>query len=196
MPLDPRESAIEPAHELARLRDAYARIGAVMALERDVARSVAHGVSGWSAEEHVAHVALANELSLRNVMNLVAREGVLIRHDGAPIPEGVRVLQAGVIPRGAARAPRMVTPPRVIDRALLEGWLRDNRRDLDRVAELAPELAVAPGRIRHQLLGPLDALQWLRFAAVHTGHHLAIVAEVLAGLEAERGQMGGAPRER
>jgi hypothetical protein len=187
---------IEPAHELARLRAAYARIEAVMALEHDVARRVAPGVSGWSAEEHVAHVALANELSLRNVANLVAREGALIRMDGVPLPEGLRVLQAGVIPRGAARAPRMVTPPRVIDRALLEGWLADNRRDLGRVAELASELASAPGCIPHQLLGPLDALQWLRFAAVHTAHHLALVDEVLAAGGARPASGAGAPPNR
>jgi hypothetical protein len=171
---------IEPAHELARLRDAYARIDAVMALERESACHVAAGVSGWSAEEHVAHVALANELSLRNVLNLVARTGALIRPDGTPHPDGARALQAGVLPRGVARAPRMVTPPRTIDRELLVGWLADNRRDLTAVEERAGELAGTPGRIPHQLLGPLDALQWLRFAAVHTGHHLAIVGEVLA----------------
>ena len=175
---------IEPAHELERLTAAYVTIDDVLALEREVARRVAPSVSGWSAEEHVAHVALANELSLRNVMNLVAREGVLIQPDGRPIPEGLQVLRAGVIPRGVARSPRMVTPPRAIDRALLSDWIRDNRRDLARVAELAPELASAPGRIPHQLLGPLDALQWLRFAAVHTAHHVGIAREVLAALGA------------
>jgi hypothetical protein len=186
MPSSPPDAerawAIEPAQELARLRAAYATIDALMALEPELARSVARAVSGWSAEEHVAHVALANELSLRNVLNLVAREGLLIQPDGEPIPEGLSVLRSGVIPRGVARSPRMVTPPRSIDRALLAEWIRDNRRDLARVTELAPEIASAPGRIPHQLLGPLDALQWLRFAAVHTAHHLTLASEVLGAL--------------
>jgi hypothetical protein len=39
-------------------------------------------------------------------------------------------------------------------------------------------------KIPHQVLGPLDAPQWLRFAAVHTRHHLGIAYEVLAQLGA------------
>ena len=35
-------------------------------------------------------------------------------------------------------------------------------------------------KIPHQLLGPLDAPEWLRFARVHTEHHLAIVDELLS----------------
>ena len=32
----------------------------------------------------------------------------------------------------------------------------------------------------HQLLGPLSAALWVRFAAVHTRHHLLITREMLS----------------
>jgi hypothetical protein len=139
------------------------------------------GVSGWSAEQHLAHVALANELVLRNLKSLVAGRGALVVEGGEP-RAGVReLLEHGRLPRGAAQAPRMVRPPEVIERELLRQWLADGRREL---AALDPR-TIVPGRLRvpHQLLGPLDAPEWMRFAVVHTAHHLAIAREVLLALD-------------
>jgi len=138
-------------------------------------------VSGWSAEQHLAHVALANELVLRNLKSLALGRGALIVEGGEPKP-GVRaILESGRLPRGVAQAPRMVRPPESIERALMLQWLEDGRREL---ASLDPRTIVA-GRLRvpHQQLGPLDAQEWMRFAVAHTRHHLVIAREVLVALD-------------
>jgi hypothetical protein len=138
-------------------------------------------VSGGSAEQHLAHVALANELVLRNLKSLALGRGALVVAGGEP-KAGVReILAGGRLPRGVAQAPRMVRPPAVIERELMLQWLADGRRELQ---ALDPR-AIVPGSLRvpHQLLGPLDAPEWLRFGVVHTRHHLGIAREVLVALE-------------
>jgi hypothetical protein len=141
-------------------------------------------VSGWSPEQHLAHVALANELVLRNVKSIAKGSGLLLVQGGEPKPGVLAMLAEGALPRGRAQAPRMVRPPDSIERELLHQWLADGRNEL---AALDPA-TLAPGELKvpHQLLGPLDAPQWARFAAVHTRHHLVIVREVLEALRAVR----------
>ncbi len=138
---------------------------------------VAAGVSGWSAEQHLAHVALANELVLRNLKSLAKGSGLLVVEGGEPVPGALEILAGGRIPRGAAQSPRIVRPPAAVERALLLEWLADARREL---AALDPHAIRSTNqRIPHQILGPLDAPQWLRFGVVHSRHHLAIAREVL-----------------
>jgi hypothetical protein len=141
----------------------------------------APAVSGWSAEQHLAHVALANELVVRNLKSLAARKGALIVEGGEPQPWVGEMFAAGRLPRGKAQAPRMVRPPETIERELMLQWLADGKREL---AALDPR-AIVPGtlRIPHQLIGPLDAPQWLRFGVVHTRHHMLIGREVLVALD-------------
>jgi hypothetical protein len=143
----------------------------------------APAVSGWCAEQHLAHVALANELVLRNLKSLALGRGALVVEGGEPLEIVPTMLDSGRLPRGRAQAPRMVRPPEVIERELMLQWLADARRDL---AALDPR-TIVPGRLRipHQLLGPLDAVQWLRFGVVHTTHHMTIAREVLVALDDE-----------
>jgi hypothetical protein len=92
------------------------------------------------------------------------------------------MLASGVIPRGRAQSPRMVRPPAEFDRELLLQWIGDDRREiekLDPAGIVASEL-----RVPHQLLGPLDAPQWLRFAVVHTRHHLEIARDIAKASDA------------
>lgn len=171
-------SPFDPARDLATLRAQYVFVDEL--LERfgaELARAeLAH--SAWSPEHHLAHLALANELVLKNVKNLVRGEGMLVVRGGEPHPGALPVLESGRIPRGRAQSPRMVRPPDAVDRELLRQWLADARKELDALdarVVVATEL-----KIPHQLLGPLDAPQWVRFGAVHTRHHLEIACEVLS----------------
>ena len=166
----------------------HARLGALqLAIDEWIERAgerlvqAAPAVSGWSAEQHLAHVALANELVLRNLKSLALGRGALLVEGGEPKPGVRELLDAGRLPRGVAQAPRMVRPPEVIERDLMLQWLADARREL---AALDPR-TIVPGTLRvpHQLLGPLDALQWLRFGVAHTRHHLLIAREVLVALD-------------
>lgn len=169
---------MKPADDLRALLAHYEWIEALLAAAPPALRTAAPAVSGWDAEHHVAHVALANELVLRNLRSLASGAGALVQRGGEPIPQAHELIASGTIPRGRAPAPRMVRPPERVDPQLLRQWLDEARagyRALDAASVVASEL-----KIPHQLLGPLDAPQWLRFGAVHTRHHLLIAREVLA----------------
>jgi len=167
----------DPRQDLATLRAQYDLIDELLERFGGQLAGAVPAISGWSPEHHLAHVALANELVLRNLKSLAKGEGLLIVRGGEPLAPTVPMLAAGRLPRGKAQAPRMVRPPETVERELLRQWLDDGRRELealDAAAVVAGEL-----KVPHQLLGPLDAPQWARFAAVHTAHHLTIVLEVL-----------------
>ena len=57
-------------------------------------------------------------------------------------------------------------------------------------ARQCAELEAAPARVPHQLLGPLSAALWVRFAATHTRHHVAIAREILTAAGAQVGGNG------
>jgi len=172
--------AFDPAQDLRELDALQTELEALLALDAALLETVAPERSGWSSVQHLAHVALANELVLRNLKSLADGRGLLIVRGGEPHPRALELLAAGRLPRGQAQSPRMVRPPERVERALLAQWLADGRRarnELDASALVPSEL-----KIPHQLLGPLDAPQWARFAVVHTRHHLAIVREILGEL--------------
>lgn len=173
-------SPFPPEPELASLRADYAAIAELRA--RPIAQlvRVTSSISGWSAEQQIAHLALANELVCRNVQSLLAGAGALVVPAGETEPRVLALLVAGRFPRGAAQSPRMVRPPERIERELLDSWIEAGRSGFERFAREPAALSAARLRIPHQILGPLDAAQWLRFAAMHTRHHLEIARELLA----------------
>jgi hypothetical protein len=171
-------SGFDPAADLIALRTLQEELDGLLALEPARLARVVPAVSAWSSEQHLAHVALANELILRNLRSLASGRGVLLVHGAESNPRALALLAEGRLPRGQAQSPRMVRPPERVERALLTQWLTDGRAAL---ADLDPRtLPEDEPKIPHQLLGPLDAPQWARFAVVHTRHHLAIVREILA----------------
>lgn len=134
--------------------------------------------SGWSALEHIFHLDLANEMSLKNAANLVADRGRL-RCELQPLaPRALEVLRSGRIPSGA-QAPRFATPPPEPDLEIVRGIHSDVCAQVEALAS-AGALPSGPLGIPHQLLGTLSAAQWLRFARMHTSHHLSILRAVLA----------------
>lgn len=173
--------------ELGALSALYDSVDVLLRLDPERLMRVVPASSGWCAEQHLAHVTLANELVLRNIASLASGRGVLIVRGGVPHPKALQVLETGRIPRGEATAPRMVRPPEKVQRELLAQWLADGRRALGELLAL-DDAALAPSELKipHQLLGPLDLPQWTRFGVVHTRHHLAIAEEVLGEASAER----------
>ncbi|HVS17034.1 MAG TPA: DinB family protein [Planctomycetota bacterium] len=168
------------ATELARLREDYVAIERLLQRSDERLARVVPPVSGWSAEQHLAHLALANELVCRNLRSLLKGSGALVIDEGDPPADALAVLESGRFPRGAAQAPRMVRPPEQVRRDYLADWLAGNRLDFDELSARTGEIEAASKRIPHQVLGPLTAARWLRFAAMHTRHHLDIAREVLS----------------
>lgn len=179
-------TAFDPGSEIAHLREDLAAILRLLERSADELGRPASWISGWSAEQHLAHLALANELVCRNVRSLLKGQGALVIDEGEPPPEALAVLAAGRFPRGAAQAPRMVQPPDPVRRDYLSEWLQGNARDFAELAGRGAEIEAATQRIPHQVLGPLTAAQWVRFAAMHTRHHFDIAREVLAATRARQ----------
>lgn len=168
----------DPQRSLARLAALQERVEALAALPEATLFREHPGVSGWTLAQHLFHVSLASELSLKNALALVARRGALIRPCTPLVPEAADVLRRGRIPRGTAQAPRFVRPPATLGPESLREFVAASARVLSEALPRARELAEAPGCIPHQLLGDLDACAWARFARVHTAHHLRIVQDL------------------
>ena len=171
---------LDPTADWTGLAAGIGELGTLLARDADVLLERRPDVSGWSAAEHAFHVTLADELCLKNVHSLLAGKGMLVRPLENRLPEALELLRRDSFPRGEAEAPRFVRPPKRIDLAFL-GELLEGVRGLH--AELEPHLASLPDTplgVPHQVLGDLDACEWLRFAHVHTRHHVAIAGDVLA----------------
>lgn len=166
--------------EFESLARSYAEIERTLALPPDLVARVAPQVSGWSAEQHIAHLSLANELVARNLRSLLKGSGPFVVESGEPPAEALAILAAGALPRGRAQAPRIVRPPEAVNREYLADWLAGNARDFAELRGKADELRACTKKVPHQILGPLTALEWVRFAATHTEHHLAIARELVA----------------
>jgi hypothetical protein len=172
-------ASFDPRADLAQLDALYTEIRAWLALPRERVLRVDPEISGWNAEQHVVHCSLANELVGRNLKSLLKGAGLLVVDTGEPVEGALEILASGRIPRGTAQAPRIVRPPELVERAYLLEWLEGNEREFAEARQRLDELVAAPKRIPHQILGPLTAVQWVRFAAVHTAHHMAIARELL-----------------
>ncbi|MFT4538088.1 MAG: hypothetical protein ACI841_003716 [Planctomycetota bacterium] len=178
-PNEPFEFDIDPGLELRELRAAYGRLIQLRAELGEAQFAVQGQLSQWSPAAHFYHLLLAGDLALRNVRSLVARKGRLIMQEGGPNALAREVLVRGTYPRGKSQAPRMVQPPDPIEKDLLAMEVDVFAKALDVADGLREEVLQAPGLIPHHALAELTAAQWLRFARLHTEHHLAIVADIV-----------------
>ena len=70
-------------------------------------------------------------------------------------------------------------PPPVVDLDLVREIALGVRQTLDRLGAATERIAAAPNGIPHQALGILSAGEWVRFARMHTAHHLAILRRLI-----------------
>ena len=133
-------------------------------------------MSGWSAAQHLYHVALATDLALSCVATILAGTSPRVRQDLPKSELFAQLLARGSFPRGT-QAPRLVIPPTTINLDFLEQELATASAAAAKFQ--GQNLSQATGRIMHEILGGLDAKEWLAFAQMHVTHHLNI-AEGLA----------------
>ena len=157
-------------NEILALEREFDRIGALLAIEPDATTARAEKVSGWSVAEQVDHML---KVVLAQVDRLAERR---------PVKRGINlvgriVLLRGRIPRGVGKSPERVLPaPR--PRAELVEQLAAARGRLAALAADA-ELRADPRPLApHPYFGGLTPRQALRFLAIHTDHHLRIVADI------------------
>ncbi len=132
-------------------------------------------VSGWSPADHLYHMLLINGGVYRTV-------GKLMQPDAPTACEPsdlARSFMAGSgFPRGRIQAPETVRPPADLNRAGLDRVVALSARSRASTEPLLGQLAALPTALPHPLLGPITAPAWLRFARIHTDHHLAIIGDI------------------
>ncbi len=135
-------------------------------------------VSGWSCGEHAGHLAMVTHRVAAGIEeNLLDPQRDV---EGEWTEPAGAVLEAGDFPRGAAQSPPEVDPagrPREDFLPVLPGaesaW--------HEVGSKVDRLLDCPARFHHFVLGYLTSAEWVRFCALHTAHHLAVVRDIRAG---------------
>jgi hypothetical protein len=148
-------------------------------------------VSGWAPVSHVHHVALVNRNVALALTMIESERGV------EPPGESGRmvkvVLEREKIPRGQVKAPEMVAPPDQPDRKAASAALSQAGKRLEALAAKLESLAEKTGRVPHPILGPMSAEEWLRFARVHSRHHLDIISDIRRAAASSGGETAKSP---
>ena len=157
---------------LSRIRSQNERIRALVQSGDARLAAAQPRISAWSVSEHVDHV-------LKVAQSIVRRVN---QADAEPGKRGITflgraVLLGGWIPRGRGKSPERLAGTRVAA-AEIESSLAKLEQMMAAVVIDACESSRRP-TVPHPLFGGLTPTQALRFAVVHTNHHLRIVADIL-----------------
>jgi DinB superfamily len=153
---------------LARIREQLLRMRAIVQSPRLL--DAKQSISNWSPAEHIDH-------SVKVALSIVNR---LTKPEPVERPLsflGRAVLYCNWIPRGRGRSPAKLhgarETPLVLETALTK--LEERLASVSAADVDAARMPVVP----HPRFGGLTPQQALRFLAIHTEHHLKIVAEIL-----------------
>ncbi len=139
--------------------------------------------SSWSPVEHVVHLCLVNDWIVGAIDDLRDTQDSDASRDPEKRPRrtwvGRLAMTLGWIPRRRGKAPEFVRPEARTDLDSAREALDSSRARIDACAEWIPNLDSTPGFSPHHLFGDLSAFDWLRFARIHTDHHLKIIVDLL-----------------
>jgi hypothetical protein len=159
---------------MATLRAQLGELRAVAQLPEAQLFTVRQQVSGWSPAEHLDHTVKVAQSVIHRIGDAAAE----------PSPRkmsmiGRAVLLFGWIPRGKGKAPERL---RGVLCTVEDLEARIARYESALATVTAPTAAAARLPIvPHPRFGGLTPAEAVRFVAVHTRHHLRIVADVLKG---------------
>lgn len=155
---------------LSRLQEQVAEMRRLSALP-DAQLFATCDVSQWTPSEHVDHSVKVMSSIVGRLLDPGAERGRPLRAIGRLI------LLIGWIPRGRGKSPTRLRGARAT-REELSGALDALASQLARLE--ASHLSLARGPVvPHPTFGGLNPPQAVRFAAIHTKHHLKIVADLL-----------------
>ena len=153
---------------------------ALFALCDDAAMFAARvdNISGWGVAQQTYHCGLALARIAGGVENLLANP-----QQGAGLspthPQAEALLANGNLPRGIAKAPEFLIPPAAPAADETRALLKSAKAKWEAVEKRGAEILSCPATFPHPLLGPFTAPMWVRFIALHTGHHLKIMRDIL-----------------
>ena len=138
-------------------------------------------VSAWSIGEQVQHVVL----SLRAIATQITRalRKPADSEGSGPNRMGKMILDSGIFPRGRAQAPEIVMPQDAVDSEAVCKTLQETRQKWDDLESRSEQIAESTAVVPHDLLGDFTANDWIRFAPIHTNHHLLIIRDIISGAD-------------
>ncbi len=160
---------VGPLHKLQRQLAEYEPF---FAYPEERLQRVTPALSGWSVSSHLDHTLKVTALIANSIAGAQEIEGP------GNSWLGKAVLFFGYIPRGKAKSPAAVVGSQC-SHAELRALLVSTAAQLEGLAG-SPILAKSVRLVRHPRFGVLTPAEGLRFAAVHTHHHLKIAREILA----------------
>ena len=169
---------MKPAQDLARLQKALDTANLCIAWPEDRLYVKCEAISAWSPAQHLDHLARVLERVFKTLDVLEENTDPRILNLGHPHFVARMMLLSGWIPRGRGQSPDEVLPePRPV-RHRVRVALAELQQEAEGFVPRAQALLEAKGRLPYPLLGAFDASEWMRFAFIHTKHHLAIIAEI------------------
>ncbi|MCC6548283.1 DinB family protein [Candidatus Sumerlaeota bacterium] len=164
--------------ELLNLGRSYQRMEEILRWDDKVFYAVREKVSLWSPAQHLWHIGMTNDELFRRIDTLFRDEAPEILRKGGPVLRGRITLLVGRIPRGRIPAASHLIPQPEVDRNETLRVVHGSKRNFTNCAAKGTQLHAVTGRLAHPVLGALNAEEWLRFANVHTCHHLRIVDRI------------------
>jgi len=136
----------------------------------DQAPLLAPQVSERGVDWHIEH-------SLKTAMVMLK---AIINSDPAKFkpkfsPSKSLILATGKIPRGKAKAPKMINNREEVDLSSLPALFEQTEKLLQEVQQQADK-----AHFNHPFFGHLKRDQGIKFVAIHSNHHLKIIADILA----------------
>ena len=163
--------------EYQRLQAFYEEALHVLAWPEPRLFGVAPAVSAWSPAQQLHHAMAINGQVLESLLKACTGEEQP-ETEGRANLIGMLVLTTGHIPRGRGRSPRRFVPPPTIARDDVQALIQRTRGILAALEPHLPRFDGLPGRWRHAVFGKLNAQQFLRFARIHSLHHLSIIRDI------------------
>lgn len=138
----------------------------------------AEGVSGWGVAQQAYHCGLALARIGGGIENLLANptQGAGL---GFTHPQAGALLAGGALPRGIAKSPEFLIPPAAPTPDETRTLLKGAKAKWEALEKRRAEIPTCAATFPHPMLGNFTSAQWVRFIALHTGHHLKIVRDIL-----------------
>lgn len=170
---------ILPKRELMLIGGLYRDMSAILAAppEKLVARK--EEVSLWNPIQQIRHVGWANAAIFERLLLIAdgAGEGIVLT--GGPRFAGWITLTLCFIKKGVAKSPQHLVPePNCTLEQATEAFEK-SKRALAAIAPRLDAITASKARFTHPRLGSLNGSQWLKFARIHTNHHVRIAEKVL-----------------